>query len=430
MIAVSSAIIMLACQTLSNPTLIPSAIAPPKIDRPTAASPTMTIETQPAIKPSPIAIMTSGGNELPETLVYLLEDHSLVFMRNGETDMTATMAGGFSSWLDLNAAAKRMTIVQNAVYVPILKPEHAIRGELGIFSINADGAEQFFSVPAEYATGASLVDVLPSADGEWFAWLLDTTKIPPSLTSDQVCEASAGCIGREYLLLVSSRSGGEIVMQYPLVLGDPYPFLLIDSWQEDSSAIFLRRVPWMVASPLYQAEGGGIYEISVPAANLVERGDDYLNSESHASPNGAWMVDEAVGEGEWILVAASSAGATLVVPPPASGYHLTQESTFSPSSEYIVWLELQVNNEDWSTVQGIEIRRMDLSNGEVKTLTTIIGPISSEELPFTGPWLSGNLLVIHEIHQNRVLDTNTGDWIALPPPQALASWAVVGGIGQ
>ncbi len=430
MIAASTSLIMLACQTLSSSTKTPNAALTPHINQPAAPSPTSQLQTETTPSPSPTTTEQSGGNELPNTLVYLLEDHSLVFLKSDGASMSASMGGEFASWYDLNDAAERMTIIKNAVFVPILNPEQAIRGELGILYINADGAEQFFTAPAEYAAEASIVDVLPSPDGEWFAWLLDTTKIPPSLASDQVCDDSAGCVGREYILLVTSRNGSEIMMEHPLVVGDPYPFLLFDSWKEDSSAIFLRRVPWMVLSPIYQVEGGGTYEISIPAGNLVERSDKFLNSETHASSDGFWIVEEAIGEGEFILIATSWVGAIHAVQAPTVGHHLTQESTFSPTSDYLVWLELDVNIEDWSSVEAIEIRLMDLSNGETKTLSKIDGPIPSEDLPFIGHWLSGTLLVIHQINQSQALNIITGDWIPIPAPQTSSSWVVVGGMKE
>jgi hypothetical protein len=88
--------------------------------------------------------------------------------------------------------------------------------------------------------------------------------------------------------------------------------------------------------------------------------------------------------------------------------------TFSPSSDRLVWIELTTPERELS-VESLSLREMWLQSGEGRTVVSFDVSITPPSLPFIGPWLSDDLLVVEYAGQSWLVDVVSGQAMVWSP---------------
>ena len=361
-------------------------------------------------------------------LVWWLSDGSLVLEQpGGELDLINVEIEIVSPFGMPDSTGKILLGNQNVMLVN----QHSaavttveIDGSIGGFAGPIPDVESNDLSPLPVLSGAAL-----SPDGNRILWLFDVTKVYPE-PMNRGCDESWGCIGRVYWLSTTDTMGGDVQQLGSLTeKGTNYPDLEIAGWQSDMQAVFLKRNSH-VPSALYPDEGGGIIEVSVPDGVQNVRDDRYLGASGYISPDGArlaWINDV---DNNVKLAAVSRGGDQLSVPSEEGRNSVAAQVTFSPDGRWLVWLEV-LTGESWENITSIEVHGIDLfGSAEDLVLAQYDPPLYAEDLPFTGSWLTDEMLLISTHHDTRILNVNAGGWVNFEWPPLTDTAILVGAVNN
>jgi len=372
-----------------------------------------TIAPTPKSMPSPEPTdAPQPAPEEPLIWVYLTASGILVFEHPDDSVIATTdLDVPIDPWLGLPDTTRYVTLAGNEVFYT----EMDLIASTHITVVSPDGTARIIRAPT--STG-ELVDVLPSPNAVWIAWLFDATEVKPTFDG---CDPTSGCIGRVYNVVLTDSTGGNGASLWSIVLDEPYPLLEIDSWSVDESTIYFRRVPWGIASAYYLPMGGGIISVSVNDGSAAELSSDFIGLETAISPDGRWMARGGYGEGKFSLTVDSIDGTRYTIPFVVGFQPISAQMKFSPDSDQLAWIEILTEGDG-----SLTLKTMALTNGEPKTVRTLEAPIDQENMPHIGTWLSDDILVINDRWGSRLLDLTTGEWMIRARPIGAEANVVLG----
>jgi len=319
--------------------------------------------------------------------------------------MVASVEVPLDHWYGLPVASRHVTLARSEIFFHPLD----LASQPEMTAISSKGMVR--RIPSPEKSG-ELVDAMPSRDGTSILWLYDITLVKPNLAADPVCDLAQGCVGRVYEAVITDHAGATAHSLGQMTLEDPFPLMEIDSWSSDSNLVFLRRIPWMVASAYYLPIGGGLFSLSIADGTWTELSEDFLGPETAISPDGRWLARGSFGEGDLTLLVESTNGVRYEVPFLEDFVPLSAQMTFSPGSDQLLWMEIMATPEESS----ITLKGMSLDDGTVQILYAFDEPLDRENLPHIGAWVEPSILAINDTWGTRLLNLDDATWVIRERP--------------
>jgi hypothetical protein len=347
--------------------------------------------------------------------VYLTASGNLILENPDGSYLVTSVEVPIDPWFGLPVASRHVTLAESEVYFHPL--DLASLPEMT--AISSEGTVRYILAPE---MSGELVDAMPSRDGTSILWLYDITPVKPNLAADPVCDSSRGCVGRVYETVITDHAGAAARSLGQMTLEDPFPLLEIDSWSDDSSLVYLRRIPWMVASAYYLPIGGGFFSVSITDGTWTELSEDFLGPETAISPNGRWLARGSFGEGDLTLLVESTDGTRYEVPFLEDFVPLSAQMTFSPGSDQLLWMEIMATTEE----RSITLKGMSLDNGTVRAIYAFDEPLDRENLPYIGAWVEPSILAINDTWGTRLLNLDDATWVIRERPVGAEPHIILG----
>lgn len=352
-------------------------------------------------------------------LVYLQEDGALIFQRSDGTINKVKTA------ISLNYLGLP-EIPRGLISFPAGKVAYMVTNSdiTGLVRTDANGVIEQITAPD---VPGELISALSSPDGTLIAWLFDISE-NISQSNTEECDETEGCTGYFYQLILTDSQGSNAntILQYIGGLESTIPKLNLLSWKSNSSSIFLR---WEINIPtaFYPSVGGGIIEVSIPGGSIKVWKEDW-QTDSIIDFNGTMIATANDYDHGFALRLADEKADIFTIP--VQSNHLINQMSFSPSGDQLVWIDL--GWDDNMVITEISLKTLSIQDQEIRNIFSF--DINEEEnnppdLPYTGTWLTDELLSIDFSTGSQVIDIKTGKWVSsLVTPDTQQSTILIGNI--
>ena len=383
-------------------------------NQPAPVQPTVETQLEQVIENETTPILQSLGVDL----VWFLSDGTLDIQKQDGTIIPVDIGIPISAEYGMPGSTAPVSFSKGKVMLAsFIKPYNTL-------VISPDGRIKIVVAPE---VDGEMTAAMISPDGTKIAWLFDKTQVEPNLFMEPSCSPADGCVGRVYELVFTDADGQNPERIFEDTINAPgYPHLELDGWRRDQMAIFLRqnaRIP----SALYPDQGSGLKIFDMEWNKLVQRTGDNLVKNSYFSPEGNWIVHTNDGDQMVALQLVAPGGIQYQKPINAPGDPYIPRIAFSPFEDRLFWLELKADS-SWSEVTEISVKTMDLIMVNEETLITLDPPYYTDDLPYFGPILSENLLVINHKQNSQILDIETRRWVNFEDPLITQPHILIGTI--